>query len=121
MNKTWDEAVRRYLYARAEITPNYAKQQARRAAYDARYGPCVGDTEGAECPVHGVHETSDPASLMSQDEVWQLVAMILAMSLVITGWVVWDWSLWVVLPLVWIAGQVAARTTARVQRWRAAR
>lgn len=116
MNKRWSEALRRVRYAQAEMTPGLNRRQARRAALDARYGPCVGDVEGVACPVHGFHETSDPEPATTRDEHLANVVPIVLMAVVIVVSAILGASAWVGIPLAVLTGPVLHEVWIRVLR-----
>jgi hypothetical protein len=114
------ELLRRMQYARAELTPGLERRQARRAAYEARYGPCVGDIEGALCPLHGVHESSRPEpddETTTVDRVLFWVPLLLMLGVAATA-IVWDWPLLVGAASIIVAGPVVYRVLCWVRgRW----
>lgn len=114
----WSEAVRRVRYAQAELTPGYERRQARRAALDARYGPCVGDQEGVPCPVHGFHEVSDPEPepVTSREEHLANIVPVVLMLVVIVTCAVLGASAWIGLPLAVLAGPGLRVVLLRVAR-----
>lgn len=113
------ELLRRMRYARAELTPGLERRQVRRAAYDARYGPCVGNVEGALCPLHGVHESSapEPGNEPSRaDRVLFWVPLVLMLGVAATA-IVWHWPVWAGSVSILVSGPVAHRVLYWVRGW----
>jgi hypothetical protein len=101
-----EDLLRRYMYARAEMTVGYHRREARRKEVDQRFGPCVGDVEGVECPLHGFHEVSAPEEPAGRDEHLAAIVPLVLMLVVIVVCALVGAPAWVGLPLVVLAGPV---------------
>lgn len=111
------ELVRRMRYARAELTPGLERRQARRAEFEARYGPCTGEP-GGWCPRCGQHEpdpATEPEPLATPLDSVVFVGPLVVMLGVAAAAIVWDWPLWLGVLGIVLAGPVLDRVLYRVR------
>jgi hypothetical protein len=116
----YEDLLRRARYARAELTPGSERRRTRRAAYEARYGPCVGDVEGVVCPLHGRHESSPEPEMdttptpLGRVLFWVPVVLMLTAAVVAVyrGWPLWEGALSIIL-----LGPVLSRVLYKARDW----